>query len=164
MFKFSYGIRSPLQSEGINSLKATGLYSMLTCECHSWPRVWPARTELMAHSHCSVKCHVEVLELWVKELKSRVKMRKSSPSTYILLAILQLAEYLYSVTHHATQTYFDFFAVIGILGDILPNVNSRKPTRHIYPVVITSLFILLIWAKFCHGASPVIQSAATSYL
>lgn len=58
-----------------------------------------------------------VLELWVKELlKIRVKMRRSPPSTYILLAILQLAGNLYSVTHHATQTYFDFFAVIGILG------------------------------------------------
>lgn len=43
-------------------------------------------------------------------------MRRSSPSTYVLLVILQLAGYLYSVTHHATQTYFDFFAVIGILG------------------------------------------------
>lgn len=96
----------------------------------------------MAHSHCSVKWHVEVLEPWAKELlKSKVKMRKSSPSTYILLAILQLAGYLYSVTRHATQTCFDFFAVIGILGVCWPNFNSRKPTRHLYPVVITFHFL-----------------------
>lgn len=68
-------------------------------------------------------------------------MRKSSPSTYLLLAILQLAGYLYSVTHHATQTCFDFFAVIGILGVCWPNFNSRKPTRHLYPVVITFHFL-----------------------
>lgn len=67
-------------------------------------------------------------------------MRKGSPSTYILLAILELAGCIYTAPHHATQTYSDFFAVLGIQGVHLPNPNSRKPTRHLSSCCNSSLF------------------------
>lgn len=62
-----------------------------------------------------MKCHMEVPELWVKELlKSRVKMRTGSLAHIILLGVLELAGYLCRAPYHAAQIYSDFFAALGI--------------------------------------------------